>query len=379
GRALRRGGPDRARRAAAGAAAPAARAAQDERVRHPGRRRGLPPRGPGGDPQTGRDHRAGRHAAGDPRRPGRRLRRELRGGGPRRPHPARRTGRRPRRGGGRRGAARRGARRGHGRRAGGGAGPVTWVRENLDVIAAYTGAHLLQALPPILVAFALSLPLAKLANSRGWLRTGVTTTSGLMYAIPSLPLFVLLPGLVGTGVRSPLNIAVALSLYGLALMVPPAPAACRPLPPGRAAARGAGAAGRGAGGRGEHHLAGHRRRRARRAEPGDAVRGRRAPRHRRGDRRGHRRHRRPRPAHRCAAGAAGTRRDALDPTAGGAQTMTGNPFLDSLDWLGDPLRWSGPDGIPLRTLEHLGYTALGVLVAALLAVPIGLYVGHTGR
>ena len=59
--------------------------------------------------------------------------------------------------------------------------------------------------------------------------------------------------------------------------------------------------------------------------------------------------------------------------------MTGNPFLDSLDWLGDPLRWSGPDGIPLRTLEHLGYTALGVLVSALLAVPIGLYVGHTGR
>ena len=104
---------------------------------------------------------------------------------------------------------------------------MTWVRENLDVIAAYTGAHLLQALPPILVAFALSLPLAKLANSRGWLRTGVTTTSGLMYAIPSLPLFVLLPGLVGTGVRSPLNIAVALSLYGLALMVPTASDAFR--------------------------------------------------------------------------------------------------------------------------------------------------------
>src|SRR5699024_2412670 len=68
---------------------------------------------------------------------------------------------------------------------------------------------------------------AKLANSRGWLRTGVTTTSGLMYAIPSLPLFVLLQGLVGTGVRSPLNIAVALSLYGLSLMVPTASDAFR--------------------------------------------------------------------------------------------------------------------------------------------------------
>lgn len=99
---------------------------------------------------------------------------------------------------------------------------MTWVLDNLGLIGGYTGAHLLQALPPILIAFALSLPLAKLANAVGWLRAGVTTTSGLLYAIPSLPLFVLLPGLIGTSVRSPLNIAVALSLYGLALMVPTA-------------------------------------------------------------------------------------------------------------------------------------------------------------
>src|SRR5699024_12536772 len=115
-----------------------------------------------------------------------------------------------------------GALRGDAAGAAAGAGPVSGGRASLEVIAACTAAHLLQALPPILVAFALSLPLAKLANSRGWLRTGVTTTSGLMYAIPSLPLFVLLPGLIGTGVRSPLNIVVALTLYGLALMVPTA-------------------------------------------------------------------------------------------------------------------------------------------------------------
>jgi len=59
--------------------------------------------------------------------------------------------------------------------------------------------------------------------------------------------------------------------------------------------------------------------------------------------------------------------------------MNGNPFLDALVWLGDPSRWSGPAGVPVRTLEHLGYTALGVLIAALIAVPVGLYVGHTGR
>jgi osmoprotectant transport system permease protein len=56
-----------------------------------------------------------------------------------------------------------------------------------------------------------------------------------------------------------------------------------------------------------------------------------------------------------------------------------NPYLGSLEWLADPLRWSGPSGIPMRTAEHLGYTVLGVLVAALIAVPVGLYVGHTGR
>ena len=59
--------------------------------------------------------------------------------------------------------------------------------------------------------------------------------------------------------------------------------------------------------------------------------------------------------------------------------MNDSPFVESLRWLAEPSRWSGPAGIPLRTLEHLGYTALGVLLAALLAIPLGLAVGHTGR
>jgi osmoprotectant transport system permease protein len=58
---------------------------------------------------------------------------------------------------------------------------------------------------------------------------------------------------------------------------------------------------------------------------------------------------------------------------------SGNPFLLALEWLGDPMRWSGPSGIPMRTAEHLGYTVLGVALAALIAIPIGLFVGHTGR
>lgn len=48
-------------------------------------------------------------------------------------------------------------------------------------------------------------------------------------------------------------------------------------------------------------------------------------------------------------------------------------------WLTDPAHWSGPDGIGLRLAEHLGYTALAVVFAAVVAVPAGLAIGHTGR
>jgi osmoprotectant transport system permease protein len=48
-------------------------------------------------------------------------------------------------------------------------------------------------------------------------------------------------------------------------------------------------------------------------------------------------------------------------------------------FFGDPARWSGYDGIPIRVAEHLGYTGVAIGIGALIAVPIGLYIGHTGR
>ncbi|WP_347043044.1 ABC transporter permease [Brachybacterium nesterenkovii] len=51
----------------------------------------------------------------------------------------------------------------------------------------------------------------------------------------------------------------------------------------------------------------------------------------------------------------------------------------ALQWATAPAHWSGPTGIGVRLLEHLWYTLLGVGIAALIAVPIGLLVGHTRR
>jgi osmoprotectant transport system permease protein len=48
-------------------------------------------------------------------------------------------------------------------------------------------------------------------------------------------------------------------------------------------------------------------------------------------------------------------------------------------WLTDGAHWQGEDGILRRLLEHLGYSLTAVVIAALIAIPLGLYIGHTGR
>jgi osmoprotectant transport system permease protein len=49
------------------------------------------------------------------------------------------------------------------------------------------------------------------------------------------------------------------------------------------------------------------------------------------------------------------------------------------NWLNSPAQWHGPDGIPIRLLQHLGYSGLSLLVAAAIALPVGVLIGHTGR
>jgi osmoprotectant transport system permease protein len=50
-----------------------------------------------------------------------------------------------------------------------------------------------------------------------------------------------------------------------------------------------------------------------------------------------------------------------------------------LRWLADPARWTGSDGIPVRVLEHIQLSGLSVFVAIAIALPVGAFIGHTGR
>lgn len=56
-----------------------------------------------------------------------------------------------------------------------------------------------------------------------------------------------------------------------------------------------------------------------------------------------------------------------------------NIFAELGEWFADPGNWTGSDGVPARTLEHLTYTGLGLLIACVIAIPLGAMVGHTGR
>jgi osmoprotectant transport system permease protein len=48
-------------------------------------------------------------------------------------------------------------------------------------------------------------------------------------------------------------------------------------------------------------------------------------------------------------------------------------------WFGDPSNWTGTSGIINRTIEHVVLSFISVVAAILIAVPAGLYIGHTGR
>lgn len=56
-----------------------------------------------------------------------------------------------------------------------------------------------------------------------------------------------------------------------------------------------------------------------------------------------------------------------------------NGLLEGVSWILDGSHWSGPDGIWLRLFQHVELSVASLAAAALIAIPIGLAVGHTRR
>ena len=94
-----------------------------------------------------------------------------------------------------------------------------WLQRNATDIAALLGEHALLAVIPVLAALVACIPLGYLVFKTGRAANSILAVFGVIYSIPSLALFVALPLVLGTSILSPLNVAVALAIYSVALLV----------------------------------------------------------------------------------------------------------------------------------------------------------------
>lgn len=94
-----------------------------------------------------------------------------------------------------------------------------WVWANSDRLLELTWAHVNLSWPAVVASFLLALPVGWAAHRHRPVREMLVVGTGLLYVIPSLALFVVMPLILGTSILSPLNVVVAMTLYGLALQV----------------------------------------------------------------------------------------------------------------------------------------------------------------
>ena len=72
---------------------------------------------------------------------------------------------------------------------------------------------------PVAAGLLISLPIGWAASRYRWTYPPLVSVAGLLYTIPSIVLFLVLPGILGTGILDPVNVAVALTIYCIALLV----------------------------------------------------------------------------------------------------------------------------------------------------------------
>lgn len=96
---------------------------------------------------------------------------------------------------------------------------MSWLFTNFEFVFGLALDHIRLSITPIVVGLLLSIPIGWLANRNAKLRGIVLTAGSLLYTVPSLPLFVALPTILGTQITNEINVVIGLSIYAVALMV----------------------------------------------------------------------------------------------------------------------------------------------------------------
>ena len=95
---------------------------------------------------------------------------------------------------------------------------MDWLTANWRTVIDLALTHLYLAAVPLLVGLVLSLPLGWMAKRWRGSYPAVVTSTGLLYTIPSLALFVIMPLILGTQILDPINVVVAMTIYTVALL-----------------------------------------------------------------------------------------------------------------------------------------------------------------
>ncbi|MEO7422232.1 MAG: ABC transporter permease subunit [Ornithinibacter sp.] len=95
---------------------------------------------------------------------------------------------------------------------------MTWLSNNWGMVLDLARSHLYLAGVPLVIGLVVALPLGWAAKR--WSRSypAIVTATGLLYTIPSLALFVVMPGILGTKILDPVNVVVAMTVYTVALL-----------------------------------------------------------------------------------------------------------------------------------------------------------------
>lgn len=95
---------------------------------------------------------------------------------------------------------------------------MTWILDNLDLIGQLALEHLRQSALPILLGLLIAIPLGWLAFRFRLTRGLLLSVAGILYTIPSLALFAVLPVILGISFLSETNLVIALTIYAVAIM-----------------------------------------------------------------------------------------------------------------------------------------------------------------
>ncbi|GAA1548818.1 ABC transporter permease subunit [Kribbella hippodromi] len=96
---------------------------------------------------------------------------------------------------------------------------MTWIGDNLGLIWEQLREHLYLAILPVILGLIISVPLGYVATRYAWLANPLIAFGGILYSLPSIALFIVLPAILGTKVLSEVNIVVALTIYTVSLLI----------------------------------------------------------------------------------------------------------------------------------------------------------------